>query len=526
MRIALAGFLHETNTFSPTPADLAAFQQGGGHIPLARGLEIDQRAAGLNVGIAGALDEAAQRGWETISVIWAGAIPSAPVTRDAFETILGELIAGLEAAGPLDGVYLDLHGAMVAEHYQDGEAEIAHRVRQTVGEGVPIVASLDLHGNLSERFARIVDGLVGFRTYPHIDMAKTGRRALELMAAIMRTDDRPAMAFRRLPYLVPIPFQTTEIEPAKTLYATLDDVERDGALSASLFMGFPAADITDCGPTAVAFADKQDDADRAVDSIADAYLLAEDAFQLPVFKADEAVKEAMQRSAKLSGPVVIADAQDNPGAGGVSATTHLLRALIAAKADEAALGLIVDPTSAAQAHAVGRGNSAIFKIGSHPGLFDDEPVEVAAIVEELHDGAVQAPGPYYGGTCLALGPSACLRIAGIRVIVTSTIAQMADREMFRFLGVEPEQQKLLVVKSSAHFRADFAPIATDILIAEAPGPAPMYPSELPFTQLRADLRLYPGGPTFEDWREHKTSTASVKALANNRTDHATRRAYS
>ncbi|GGB21282.1 M81 family metallopeptidase [Allosediminivita pacifica] len=502
MRVALAGFLHETNTFAPVPADLAAFETGGGYIPMSRGEELVRRSEGVNLGIASALAAARRLVWDIAPILWAGAIPSAPVSERAFEQIAGEIVAGLTKAGPLDGVFLDLHGAMVADHVDDGELEIAKRVRAVVGPTVPIVAALDLHGNISEEFARCVDGLVGFRTYPHVDMAETGTRAADLLHRMMSTGSRPACAFRRMGYLVPIPFQTTDTEPGRALYAELAKIEEaDGdVLATSLFMGFPAADIPDCGPTAIVYAESTEAAERAAERLALSYADAEDRFAGQSYSADEAVQEARDLAGDDRGPVVIADTQDNPGAGGVSATTGMLRALIAAGAEDAALGLILDPETARAAHAAGAGVRTRFRIGGHAGVPGDTPVETEAMVETLSDGKLRATGPYYGGTALDLGPSVCLRIGGVRVVVTSRIAQMADREMFRFVGITPETQKILVVKSSTHFRADFAPIASDILVAIAPGPMPLDPVDLPFTRLRPELRLSPNGPAFGDLR--------------------------
>ncbi len=468
MRVAMAGFLHETNTFAPEPADMAAFKVGGGYVPMVTGPAMIDAFQEVNLGMTGALKVAGDSGWDVVPVLWAGAIPSAPVTQEAFDSILAEILDSLRAAGPLDGVFLDLHGAMVATHHDDGEGEIARQVRALVGPDVPIAAALDLHGNISEDFVNTVDVLAGFRTYPHIDMADTGAVAARLLDHVMKTGTRPAKAFRRMSYLVPIPFQTTDMQPAKGLYENLREVEAQGALSASLFMGFPAADIADCGPTAVAYAETQAAADAAADAVADAYAAAESEFDNDTFTPDAAVAYAA-RAAKGAGQ---------------------------GPAQDATIGLIVDPHSAAQAHELGEGAHAVFRIGGHPGLPDDSPVEVEAVVEMLSDGKVKATGPYYGGTMLNLGPSACLRIGGVRVAVSTRIAQMADREMFRFVGIAPETQKIVVVKSSTHFRADFTPSAREIIVARAPGPMPFDPADLPFTRLRDGLRLSPNGPVF------------------------------
>lgn len=476
---------------------MQAFRLGGGYVPMARGGDMLESFRAVNLGMSGAFRVADALDWDVVPILWAGAIPSAHVTRDAFEQITDEILTGIRAAGSLDGVFLDLHGAMVAEHLDDGEGEIARRVRDAVGPDVPIAVALDLHGNISAHFLGIVDALVGFRTYPHVDMATTGESAARLLDVMMTTGTRPAKAMRRMSYLVPIPFQSTDLAAAGRLYAGLAKAEAEGAMSASLFMGFPAADVPDCGPTAITFADTQDAADRAADQIAAAYEAAESDFENVTYSPDEAVAKAARMAPRGDrGPVVIADTQDNPGAGGVSATTGMLRALIEAEVNDAAIGLIVDPIAAQTAHDVGQGATAFFRIGGHPGLPDDEPVETEAVVVSLSDGKLHATGPYYGGARLDLGPSACLRIGGVCVIVTSRIAQMADLEMFRFAGVVPEDQAILVVKSSTHFRADFAPIARDILVARAPGPMPFDPADLPFTKLRPGLRLSPNGPVF------------------------------
>jgi microcystin degradation protein MlrC len=498
MRVAFAGFLHETNTFAPHPADLEAFQRGGGYVPMVRGEAMLAAFKEVNLGMAGALRVGQAQGWDIVPILWAGAIPSAHVSRDAFEMIAHEIVEGVRNAGPLDGVFLDLHGAMVAEHIDDGEGELLRRLRAVVGPDLPIATALDLHGNISAEFVSNVDLLVGFRTYPHVDMAETGAKAAQHLDRIMRTGLRPAKAFRQMSYLVPIPFQSTELSPGQALYENVAACEADGALSASLFMGFPAADIPDCGPVAVAYGETQEAADKAADKLAAAYeAAAPDFLKNEAFEPDAAVAEALTRAAKAGrGPVIIADTQDNPGAGGISATMGMLRALVKAGAKAAAIGLIVDPAAAAAAHRAGVGAEINVTLGGHASVAGDTPFQTAATVMHLSDGGLRATGPYYGGTELNLGPSACLRIAGVDVVVTSRIAQMADREMFRFVGVVPEEMDLLVVKSSTHFRADFAPIARDILVACAPGPMPLNPADLPFTRLRAGLRLSPDGPRF------------------------------
>lgn len=490
-RVALAGFVHESNSFAPSPADTQAFLQGGGYLPLSRGAQITDRARDVNLPVAGALAEARERGWDLLPVIWAGAVPSAPVTADCYRAITDELVEGLAALGPLDGVFLDLHGAMVAEGAPDGEGALLARVRAAVGPDVPVVAALDLHGNISAQMVEAADQMEGFRTYPHVDMALTGRRAAAALDRLMG-GARPAKAFRQLDFLIPIAWQATSTEPAAGIYALLEEAEAQG-VGASVFMGFPAADVADCGPSVIAYADDAALAGAWADRLARAVADAEPAFRGECLSPDQGVARAL---AAPRGPVVLVDTQDNPGAGGDSDTTGMLRALVAADARDAAIGLIVDPAAAAEAHRAGQGAVIDLALGGRSGVPGDAPFAASFTVQALSDGRCHATGPYYGGAHLDLGPCACLRIGGVRIAVASEKAQMADRRMFGFLGIVPEDQAILVVKSSNHFRADFAPIAADILTCAAPGPMPVSPASLPFRHLRPGIRLEPGGPTF------------------------------
>lgn len=495
MKIAFAGFLHESNSFASAPADMAAFQQGGGYIPMTRGAALRDAIRGVNLGMAGAFDFADKAGWQVVPILWTGAIPSAPVTRDAFEVIAAEILQGLRDAGPLDAIYLDLHGAMVAEHHPDGEGELLARIRQ-IHPDVPISVSLDLHGNITPQMFELADIMVGFRTYPHIDMAETGWRAAEALDQMLTLGQRWAKAMRAVDYLIPISWQYTNMQPARGLYQMTRDLPQ-GVATASLFMGFPASDFEGCGPAVFAYGPDAAAVDAHADAIARALLAHEADFAGQSFDPEDAVHEAMRLAAHASQPIIIADTQDNPGAGGSSDTTGMLRALVACDAQDAALGNFHDPAAAQTAHAAGVGAQIEVALGGRSGIAGDAPYQVRATVAALSDGKVHATGPYYGGTHIDMGPSAALQIGGLRVVVTSHIAQMADRNFYRMVGIEPEAQKILVNKSSVHFRADFEPIADTILVATAPGAMPLCPSSLPWTRLRPGMRLHPLGPVFD-----------------------------
>ncbi|WP_102222919.1 M81 family metallopeptidase [Acidimangrovimonas sediminis] len=502
-RVAVGGFLHETNTFAPTKAGLDDFLGGSGAIPMSRGDQILAIPPTANQSIAGALAHAARVGWEVVPTLWCAASPSAHVTEEAYETITAEIIGRIAAALPLDGIYLDLHGAMVAEHVDDGEGELLARLRAVVGD-IPIVVSLDLHANVTPRMVETADVLDSYRTYPHVDMRETGARGARALDLLMAGESLEK-AFLQAPYLSAISWQCTDMEPARGLYAEMEELGA-GLPSISFNMGFPAADFADCGMSVTAYGPGATETARA---LMDRIEAAEPAFAGEVLTPSEAVARAKDLAQAATRPVIIADTQDNPGAGGDSNTTGMLHALIAARAENALLGGLYDPQAAMAAHAVGVGAEVEITLGGQSG--GDPPVAARFTVEALSDGVFEAKGPYYGRRRMTLGPSAALRIGGVRIAVVSAKCQMADREIFRHLGLHPEEASIIVVKSSVHFRADFAPIAETILVAAAPGPMAVDPALLPWRRLRPGLRLSPGGAAFspDDLSSKETQNANA-----------------
>jgi microcystin degradation protein MlrC len=483
-RIAVGGFQHETNTFAPFKATWRDFAEGGGWPALQRGRGMVDAVDGANLPVAGGLAMLKELGHQPVPLVWAAATPSAHVTEDAYERIVAMLIEDLRSQGPFDGVYLDLHGAMVTEHLDDGEGELLRRVRAVVGSKIPVVASLDLHANVTAAMVEHADALVAYRHYPHVDMAETGGRAVELLHRFLRGEGPRGKAFRQAPFIIPLTWQCTLIEPARSIYAALGDA---GAVSASFAPGFPAADIPDCGPAVLAYADTQEAAERAADELLTLVAKAEPRFAGRIWSPDEAVRHAMSREAGK--PVVIADTQDNPGGGGTSDTTGMLAALVRNGAEGAVLGVMADAEAAAACREAGVGAEIELALGGRSGIPDDAPFRGRFTVERLGDGNFTGTGPMWGGVKCRLGNMACIRIGGVRVVVASKKLQAADQAIFRHVGVEPSAQRILVLKSSVHFRADFQPIAAEVLVAAAPGAVAAEPASLPFRKLRPGVRL-------------------------------------
>ncbi|MCP1175684.1 M81 family metallopeptidase [Ralstonia chuxiongensis] len=485
MKILIAGFHHETNTFARSRATYDMFANGDGWPAMKRGGDVlSLRSA--NVPVAGFFAAMDAAGHELVPVLWAAANPSGPVKWDAFEKIAGEIVAAAKQHD-IDAIYLDLHGAMVTEHCDDGEGELLARLRAATRDEVLIVASLDLHANVTAQMQACADGLVAYRTYPHVDMATTGLRAAQLLTDLAAATSPVAKACRRLPFLIPINGMCTSAEPAHSVYMRLAQLETGGVLSLSFAPGFPAADFPECGPTIFGYGTDQAELDRAVDALYRDIVDNEPLWGTTFLTPDEAVLAAMGIAEAAQKPVVIADTQDNPGAGGDSNTTGMLAALVRHDAKRAAIGLIYDPDAAQAAHVAGLGAEVQLAIGSDSGA----PFEGKFTVVSLSNGECVLHGPMMSGLELQLGLSACLRIGDVHVAVASARAQMMDRNQYRMVGIQPELMKILVNKSSVHFRADFEPIAQAVLVAKAPGVALADPGELPWTRLAPGMRVRP-----------------------------------
>jgi microcystin degradation protein MlrC len=387
-RIAVGGFQHETNTFAPQRATWADFARADAWPGFVRGSELIDAVDGFNIPIAGAVKTLQELGHELVPLCWCSAPPSSYVERDAYEKVAGAILDDLAAGGRLDGIYLDLHGAMVAEHHEDGEGELLRRVRALVGDRIPIVTSLDYHTNLTPEMVRLASAMVGYRTYPHIDMAVTGSRAAQLLDRLLK-DRRPLYkAYRQIDFLIPLVWQCTMAEPAKGIFALIDEIEQgsqrgaipsgshnQGIVSITHTPGFPPADIAQCGPALVVYGLDRDAAEAAADRIAGAIREREAGFAGKLYTPDEAVIEAMRIAERATRPVLLADIQDNPGAGGTSDTVGLLRALIAHRATGAVIGMIVDPEAADMATMAGEGALLDCGIGAKVGYAGETPVE-------------------------------------------------------------------------------------------------------------------------------------------------------
>ena len=504
-RIAVGGFQHETNTFAPQQATWEEFVRADAWPPLLRGPEMIAGVEGFNIPIAGAVRKLTELNHEIVPLAWAAAAPASYVTEDAFEKMWALFEEDLKNHGPFDAIYLDLHGAMVAENTEDGEGELLRRIRGIVGDTLPIVASLDYHANLTPEMATLATALVGYRTYPHIDMAVTGSRAIELLDKLLREKRPVYRAYRQLDFLIPLVWQCTFIEPAKGIFDLVGELEagekshNQGIVSVTHTPGFPPADIAQCGPALVVYGHDKEAVEAAADKLAATVKAQEKAFDGELLDPDQAALRAIDLSKNATKPIVLADVQDNPGAGGTSDTIGLLAALMRHKARGAVIGMIVDEGAAKAAVATGEGKVMRRGIGAVVGYGGEKPVEADWRVVKLSDGVFTGTGPFYGGAKFQIGPMALLtdEASGVSAVVACKRVQAADQEMFRAVGVEPSQVPILALKSTVHFRADFQPIAETILVVRSTGAHITDPVDMPYKHLRKGIRLKPMGPVWE-----------------------------
>jgi microcystin degradation protein MlrC len=462
MRIAVGGIMHETSTFVSTPTTLADFENGLG---LYRGGEIAEKFRGTNTCIGGFLDGAERHGFQAVPLLWGFAYPNGLIRRADYEALKTELLDRLrqadEADGPVDGVLLDLHGAMVVEGIDDGDGDVLAAVRACIGSDRPLMAAQDLHANHTALRVRSANALVGYDTYPHIDMAERGREAADLIARTLRGEVHPVAALTQLPLFWGTRCQVTAHPPMDEVLRRVHELEqRPGILSVTIATGFPWADVPDVGSSVIAVADGDRAlAQRVADELGEWVWANRRRWYHPLVSVRDAIADG-DRAGRY--PVLLADHGDNTGGGAPGDSTEVLRTMIDLKLQDALLLYLVDPQVSQVAHAAGVGARIRVEVGGRSDPVQGPPVPMHAEVVGLSDGRFHYDGPMYAGLTGNLGPSAWLRQAGVSVVVVSGRMQPLDTAFARSLGIDCRRMRYIAVKSAAHFRSGFEPIAGSI----------------------------------------------------------------
>ena len=482
MRIIAAELSHETNTFSSTPTDMAAFERSGIH----RGAQIVQRMANTATPFAGFLDASEEHRFELVPLLSVWATPSGMVSGDALAQLVDEIIAGIEAHAPYDGILLGLHGAMVSQIDPDGDGYILERVRNVVGPATPIVATLDLHANISQRMVDLADILVGFDTYPHIDQRERGREAAELMLKMIAGEIKPQAALAKPPMLPTSQNMPTNREPMKSIIAQAHGIEAHPAvLNITVAGGFPPADVVEEGFGVIVTTNGDAAlARRYADELARYAWDRREGFLGGVTSWEDAVR-ALQAIDK--GPLVLVDIGDNPWTGGPGDSAELLRFLLAFNVRDAALALIKDPESVEQCIAAGVGHEVKLRLGGKTDRLHGDSLLLTAYVRMLSDGSYTNAGPMHAGVRVNLGKSAVIVCNGIEVLITEHAETPIDLNIFRAHGIDPRKRRVIALKGKGHFRAAFEPIAERVVLVEGPGISGSDLSRLDFQHIRRPI---------------------------------------
>lgn len=485
-RVAVGGIIHETHTFAEPLTELEQFTEQS----LYRGAELITALAGTSSGVGGMLAGCAAVGIEPVPTLYAAAMPSGMVRGSAYSALRDELIDRLAATLPLDGVLLALHGAMVAEDEPDVEGDLLAQVRALVGPQIPIVVELDMHGNISPRSVALADLLVAFNTNPHIDPYERGVEAATLMGRLLRERLQPTTAFVQPPLVLAPQATGTADMPLRAVHARAAELRVDPAvLAISVLAGFAYADTPDTGASIiVTTAADPERAQRYAHELAD-LLMAERAAALPtLYPPAEAVQRALSMP---GGPIILVDSADNIGGGSPGDGTDALRALLAAQVPPSAV-VLADPAAVALCWEAGAGASVELEVGGKVDRMHGEPVAVRGVVQRLSDGVFPCElkanhfAAFYGDT-IRMGRTAWLQVDQVNIILTERKTPPFDLAQLRGVGVIPEAQKLIVVKSAVAYRAAYMPIAAGVVEMDTAGLCSANLSRFPYRHLRRPI---------------------------------------
>lgn len=467
-KIIVAGFAQESNSFTGIPTRLEDFVGRGSE--LLRGEEILHGHRGVNSVMGGFLEDLESSGVEVIPLLHAHACPGGPLTREAFESIRDELLEAVAATREFDAVLLFLHGAMVADGYDDPEGDFLTRLRKLVGDRL-IGVVLDLHANVTSAMIQATDVTVGFKTYPHVDMAERGRQAASTIRELLQDQSVLHSAFIEIPMLLPsIRMRTIDSDGPYTRMqerARLAAAADSGIAEVGMYAGFPYGDVPSHRASVVVFhRDSEEAAGAIARQLAGEYWDTRSEFLHVPEPAESAVDRAFRATAQ---PVVLADIADNPGSGGTGETTGLLRILLERNVPATFVGIIHDPETTAHAFELGEGVQGDFVVGGKIEPAYGAPAGIQAQVVLLSDGDYVCKGPMNHGKLEHLGRTALLKHDNVLIAVTEGRSSVNDPAMIEMLGLDIQDLRVMSLKVKGHFRAAFGSLVAEVIDAEAPG---------------------------------------------------------
>jgi len=484
MRIGIAGFLHESNTFLPAPTALEDFQSTS----WTEGAALLERWSGALHELGGLVDGCAEHGLTAVPLLATYAVPSGAIAASAYDAIAGRLTSLLREALPLDGVLLALHGATVAENFPDADGEITRRVREIVGPRVPVILTLDLHANVSREMIANTGASVFYRSNPHLDQRRRGLDAARLMARTVRGEIRPVQALETPPWIIPIDRQYTNEDPARLLYQDADlALSRPGVLSTSVAMGFYYADVAEMGASFLAVTDGNPALARDTARwMARRAWERRHSFQSQLIPPEDAVRQA---AAATRTPVALFDVGDNVGGGSSANSTVLLAEILRQGVPNCAV-VLYDPAAVAACLAAGVRGEVHLKAGGGA-------VPISGRVRTLSDGLFVEHEVRHGGWGRNdQGITAVVETAAETTIVLTSrrMAPMSLQQLLS-LGIPVERKRAIVVKGVVAPRAAYAPVCPQIILVDTPGETAGNPAH--FTYRRRRVPMFPLEPEAE-----------------------------
>jgi len=486
-RVLTGQIKHETNTFSILATTLDSYRAR----VLYEGEDVLSRLEGSNNELAGVMAVGVEQGWELVAPVAADATPSGKVSKDAWTHLSGCLLDAIEKEGPFDGVLISLHGAMVAEGHDDAEGDLLALIRAAVGPDVPVMATLDLHANVTIKMAENANALVSYRTYPHVDMADRGRQMAELLVRQFAGDiDGYETLVGRLDQLDGFDHgRTTQEGPmTEALRQARAYEDEDGIEVVSINGGFAWADFEEAGPSVTVTHSGAKERARAIvaDLVAFGWETREQS-TVEHFSPEQALSRVSAAGAGDK-PIVLADFSDNPGGGSYGDSPALLKQMVEAGIQNAAFAVISDPEVAEAAVKAGEGAEISMPLG---GKFDPSvtpPFDMTGTVTKVSpEGRFVFEGPMMKGVEAVMGPSAVIKIGGVETVVITNRFQPYDRMFFVHFGVVPEEKSVVAVKSAQHFRAAYGPMAREVILVDAAGITSPDPKKFPYQNIRRPI---------------------------------------
>jgi microcystin degradation protein MlrC len=466
-RFLLAMMKHETNTFSPVVTDLQRFRDWGLH----EGPAVVKAYRGTNHPIAAYIEMAEEMGAEIVSPVAAEAMPSGPVEPEAYAYLTGKILDALANEGPFDAALLDLHGAMVPRGMDDGEGPLLMRMRE-IAPGLPIAITFDMHGNMNREIIDHATVIVGYKIYPHTDMAAVGRTCASILRRTLEGKVKPVISWGPAGILAQTLRMGTADEPMRTAQAMTRDAEkRPDILAASVFGGFPMADIPDAGLSVVIVSDGNA---IAGDAARDAILTYCRQHKAEWIYSHEPLKQAVARAAGVNDfPCVLLDHADNVGSGGTSDSMTVIKAVLEQGLPDVAMAAVWDPEAVKMMAAAGVGATITLDLGGRtdmPSIGETgQPLRLTGRVRRLSDGEWTVRGPMYTGSKVTAGPTAVFETGGMQIVVTSLHHEPWDQGIFTHIGIDPNHCRYVLLKSRIHYRAGFEALARATITLDGTG---------------------------------------------------------